>query len=176
MTFTSDEQSRADKLLTQASGLIQAEARQRIELVTGDTLTVPGRTDARLRLPERPIVSVSSVTLDGETVITGVDPANYFQTADYLVRLSGWGLPDQALQVVYTHGYAVIPDEIKAVCCEQVVRAWVNPGNVLRESYGSDLVMYGAGMTIPTGLLLTPEEQRVIHYVLRRPAASVSLR
>lgn len=176
VTLTSGEQSRADELLTLVSGLVQREARQRIELVINDVLTVPGTPDTRFRLPERPIVAVTNVTVNGLTVTPGIGSMNYSRHADYLSRPYGWGIPEQSVVVTYTHGYAEIPDAIKAVCLEAVVRAWVNPGNVLREVHGSEMTMYAAGTVTPTGLLLTAEEQRVVHDTIRRPAGSTVLR
>src|SRR5581483_3923985 len=67
LVFTDDEHVRANTLLEIASGLIQDEAKQKIALVTDDVFTMPGTTEQLIKLPERPVVSVSSVTLDGAT-------------------------------------------------------------------------------------------------------------
>lgn len=176
--LTSDEETRADTLLGLSSALIQREARQLLELVTDDVLNMPGTSEGRLRLPERPVVSVSAVMI-GALVINvnddGSDPTGYVLVGDMLFRRAGWGYPDQMVQITYTHGYDPVPDAIRAVCMEPVVRVWVNPGNVVHEQYGSERNIY-AVQNPPAGLLLNDEEQRVIHDTIRRTAGSVALR
>lgn len=187
VTLTLGEQSRADTLLGLASGLIQREARQTISEVDGDVLNARGVPESRFRLPERPVLSVSSVVLDGVALTSGTD---WYLSGDCLVRGigagawvanwgpgwgQGWGRPDQTLTITYSHGYAAIPDAIRAICVEQVVRAWTNPANLMHEYFGSERIVYAMQQT-PTGLMLNADEQRVIHDVLRRTTASVALR
>lgn len=173
------EQTRAEALLKSASGLIQAEARQVIERVTDDEVILPGTSDDRLRLPERPVVSVASVAIDGETLAA----TGYYLDAGALVRrqldslalgCSGFGAPSQEVRVVYTHGYAAdeMPETVKSVCLEAVVRVWVNPGAVIGERHGSEQVQYMNGQ--PTGLLLTGAERAAIRRLFGRRARSVS--
>ena len=182
VTLSTDEQTRADALLASASGLIQAEARQVIELVTDDVLELRGTSDDRVRLPERPVVSVASVTLDGVTLTEGID---FYLDGSALVRMptyllglldgypgGGFGNPSQVLAVTYTHGYETIPEVFKSVCLEAVVRVWVNPGAVVGERHGSEQVQYMNGA--PTGLLLTDVERRTIRRAVGRRAGSVS--
>lgn len=173
--LSSAEQTRANTLLQLASGLIQREARQRIELVTNDVLTVPGVAESRLRLPERPVVSVTTVTLDGTAVTAGEDTIDYYLNGSDLIRPKGWGWGEQVVQVTYTHGYSTIPDAIVAVCLEAVTRVWVNPGNLMHEYYGSERTVH-AMQEKPSGLLLNNDEQRVVHDVLRRTVGTVVLR
>ncbi len=182
ITLTTSEETRAGSLLTLASGLIQKEAKQRIERVASDTLARRGTELARIRLPERPVESVTSVSLDG-VLIPATD---YYLDGDELVRemvsaefagvpSGGWGHSGEPLVIVYTHGYAIIPDAIAAVSLEAVVRAWVNPGSVMSERYGSEQVAFLQGGT-PHGLLLTTAEQRVIRETLRTLNGTVQLR
>lgn len=182
LTFSGEEQARADALLTSASGLVQAEARQRIELVEDDALIVRGTVDDRIPLPERPVVSVASVVLDG-TPIDG-----WFLEGNELVRgavdvfdglpllgSAGFGYESQTLVITYTHGFDSIPDAIKAVTLEAAVRAWVNPGSVMRERHGSEGVDY-ALQGVPSGLLLTDQERRVVRRLCGSRALSVTIR
>src|SRR5574337_1193367 len=53
-------QTRADTLLDLASDVIRNEVKQQIGLVTDDEITIPGTTDERILLPERPVISVAS--------------------------------------------------------------------------------------------------------------------
>ena len=177
VTFAGDEGSRATALLTLASGLIQQEARQTIELVTDDVLTIRGTRERKLLLPERPVVSVSSITLGGSAVSSD----SYYIDGDHLVRGSGgdflsdfsggYGSAASPLVITYTHGYATIPDAIKAICIEAVVRVWVNPGSVAREAYGSESVVYPV-----QGMALTPDERRSLRRTLGRRSESATVR
>lgn len=178
--LTVEEETRADALLELASAVIQEEAGQVIERVEDDVLTLRGVPSRRLRLPERPVESVSGVVLAGETLDEG---DHWYLEGDELVRTGpvfgfwpsigyGFGNPDQELVITYTHGFATIPGAIKAVCLEAVVRVWVNPASVRQEGYGSEQVAYQAG----NGLVLTEYERRVVHRALRRSGGTITFR
>jgi hypothetical protein len=182
ITLAGGETTRANTLLSLASGLIQGETRQQIELVEDDELAVRGLVEGRILLPERPVVSVAAVSLNGEAVPSG----GYYLDGDTLVRGGGgwtawldaqdgiggrWGSNRTPLTVTYTHGYETIPDAIKAVCIEAAVRAYVNPGSVEQEAYGSERTSYGA-----VGLTLTPEERRTVKRAVSRRSESLAVR
>lgn len=153
--FSSEDSTRAEGLLTTASGLIKDVAKQHLERVEDDVLARRGVNADRFRLPQRPVEEVTLVKLDGETVASD----EYYLTGDKLVKISGvWGNSHQVLEVTYTHGYAEIPESLKAICLEAVVRVWVNPGSVQSENYGGEAVNYGREV----GLLLTATEERAI--------------
>jgi hypothetical protein len=192
VTFTDAEKQRADKLLADASALIQDEAGQKIGLVTNDVFEIPAITDDRITLPERPVVSVSSVTVDGTPLVEGSD---WYLEGDTIIRLSstltiidgtdsaaypygaGFGLPDQTLTVTYTHGYAdgTIPGTVKAICLEAAVRVWVNPGSVARATVGNTTTTYDNNRFSPSGLLLTDREVRKIRRLFPRRIGSVNV-
>jgi hypothetical protein len=192
--LTSDEQTRADALLTLASAMIQDEVPQQIGLVTDDVLTMPGTIDETINLPERPVVSVSSVTLDGEALIEGTDwylqddaihrLAVVFTQGLGLARLDapyllgsgiGFGWESQTLEITYTHGYETIPGLVKAITLEAVVRVWVNPGSVARESIGNTSTVYDNMRFSPTGLLLTDDERRRLRRFFGTKARSIQI-
>lgn len=172
VTLTEDEQTRATALIAVASGMIQSAARQRIERVEDDTLTIRGSRSSTILLPERPVVSVVSVTLAGTALATDTWR---FEDDDTLVRRAGFGYDRDELVVVYTHGFEPIPDAIKGVCLEAVVRVWVNPGSAVQERIGSESTTYVQQGT-PNGLLLTEGERRTVRQVTRRGARSEALR
>lgn len=166
ITLTPDETTRADALLTRASGLVQDEARQVIEKVTDDVLTIVGTNDERIHLPERPVLSVSSITLNGQDVGGWYLDGNSIvrNGLDIDVRLSvldaGFGWPFQELEITYSHGFETPPPTVAAIVLEAVVRVWVNPGAVVNERHGSESVQFS--QSNPTGLLLTDAERRSI--------------
>lgn len=192
LTFSAPEQARADALLELASGIIQDHARQQIEYVAGDTWTVRSTYDDRVRLPERPVVDVQSITLEliGGDSTWDVPADVYYLDRDELVRTSwplsaqwafaqyarGWLGPIYQLTVVYDHGFQTIPDIVKGVCLEMVTRIWVNPGSVARETVGNTYTVYDNMRYSPTGLVMTDDEKQAITDRLRRTQASTRMR
>lgn len=183
LEFTVEEHVRAAKLLADASKLIQDETGQTISLVTADTLIRRSVYDDRFRLPQRPVVSVASVVLDGVTV----DPTSWYVEGDEVVQAGiaeqffaavsrGWGGPLRTLTVVYTHGYTTVPGLARSVCMEAVARVWVNPGAVVQESIAGVVTTYAPYSSPPRGLLLTDDEKASLNNLLRRQSGSVSLR
>lgn len=173
--FSSEDSTRADGLLETASGLIQDAARQVIEKVTGDVLVRRGTFSDRFRLPERPVLAVTEILVDGEEI-----PGDtWYLEGSTLVRVADtWGNPQVEVQVTYDHGLEddEIPAAIKAVCLEVVVRVWVNPGSVQSENYGSEATNYGREV----GMLLTDKEQATVRRAMKpygRPqAGTINLR
>lgn len=190
ITLTDDEVTRAEALLTMASGQILDEANgQKIELVTDDVLTRAGTTDDRILLPQRPVVSVSSVMLDGTEIGDWYLVGNTLFRKSTLLTLLGvldgpyllgsayFGRPDQTLEITYSHGYADedIPETVRTVCKEMVVRVWINPGSVARETIGDTTTTYDNMRFSPTGLLMTTDEKKAIRKVFGRRAGSVTV-
>jgi hypothetical protein len=165
VTLTGAEQTRAQALLVNATGLIREETGQTISLVTDDVLVRRSVFESRFRLPQRPVLEVSQIRIDGAVV----DASSYYLDGDEVVRVGsidfacfggGWLGPSHALEVTYTHGYAVIPSLAKTVCMEAVNRVWQNPGAVIQERVGDVAVTYApfTGQNLPVGLMLTESE------------------
>lgn len=189
-TLTDAEEARADTLLTLASTLIQEVVKQKIALIEGDVLTMPGTVEDRIALPERPVVSVDSVMLDEVALTEGsdwyLDGATIYRRAvvfnpqlglidgPFLLG-SGFGTPLQTLTITYTHGYDddEIPGTVKAICLEAVVRCFVNPGAVARETVGNTSTVYDNMRFSPSGLLLTDDERRTLKRLFGSRSLSV---
>lgn len=195
LTLDAADQTRADALFVIVSGMIQEESKQTIELVTNDVFDTPGTPDEMIKLPERPVVSVSSVTLDGQPLI---EDSDWYIDGDSIRRIpavtnvitgglideaftfplgTGFGWPAQTLAITYTHGYdsTNIPQTVKAICLEAVIRAWVNPGSVARETVGDHYVVYDNMRFSPQGLMLTDDEKKTIRRVFGRVAKSIQM-
>lgn len=168
ITLGVDEVTRADGLLRLASGLIQREAGQTLAFVVGDTLTVRAGWGDRLRLPQRPVVSVASVTLGG----TLLGSSEWQVLGDELVRAAGWSGLEAV--VVYTHGFAEVPPLVKAICLEVVIRAWTNPAAVEAEQYGNAQISYGSYRT-RGGMLLTDAERDALRSAFGRSLGTIVL-
>jgi hypothetical protein len=122
------EYRQAVMVLDLASGEIRAWTRQTIDFVTDDEVVLVGSWCAGLQLPERPVVSVSSVTFDGRSLVSGTDydlaagsllfgtyRSGWFpQGAAGLYGASTWGGPETTVQVTYTHGFATVPTVVKS--------------------------------------------------------------
>jgi hypothetical protein len=126
--------AQAGLMLDLASGRIQGWTRQRLELVTDDVVTLAGTYDWELKLPERPVVSVMSVEVDGVALAVTA-----WRVADsrLIRKVGGWTGPATAVEVTYTHGYATIPDDIRGVTLELASRMMSSPSGVQQEGIGT---------------------------------------
>ena len=108
----------ANLALDLATAAIQSYTGQTISTVAGDTITLDPPCGSRLFLPELPVTAVTSITIAG-TLLSTVTPDYYWyaDTGSVLFASSRWAVP-QSVVVVYSHGYAVIPEPIRAVCIE----------------------------------------------------------
>lgn len=151
-TFDETEEAQAGMILRQASSAVRAWTRQTLSVVTGDIITLPGSWSSELELPERPVTAVTAVAVDGTTL----DASAYALKLGRLQRTRhdisllnfdpwyrcGWGGPERAVTVTYTHGYATIPDDVHDVVLEVAALLMGNPGHVRQESLGSYAVTY----------------------------------
>ncbi|MEU9415160.1 hypothetical protein [Streptomyces sp. NPDC048272] len=132
-TDLSDES--AALALASASAVIRRWTRQTITRVADDVVTLRVLHDTELMLPQRPVISVSTVRVNALTLL------DWVLSGDRLLRTGGWRrlpgtttYPDPGLvEVTYTHGYDEVPDEVRAVCLDLAAMSVTNPGG-LRES------------------------------------------
>lgn len=122
---TPEQLAAVNRALVEATAAIKNYCRQEIELVEDDEVTLDvaaGRR--RLFLPELPVVSVSEVVENEETLVV----TDNYQLGQHgiLHRAGGraWYAGIQVVTVTYTHGYEDIPDDIVAVCTRAAARAY----------------------------------------------------
>lgn len=183
LTFDAGQSAQADALLQGATTAIRSEAAQHISLVDDDTVLLAGTWDWDLELPERPVISVDTVAINGVAItppgsfewnnrqllrrslalseLTGAGmwnqaPGARFNTAGH------WGGPGSTVEVTYTHGYATIPDDLMLICKQIAARVVLNPEGIQSESLGAYSVRYVAKEAGGISLLLTEEERRII--------------
>jgi hypothetical protein len=129
-----------------ASAVIQSWARQQFVYVEDDIVLLAGTDDWELPLPERPVVDVTVVTVDGVALAPATD---YLLSGGVLRRAGGWagatGLPS-VVSVTYSHGFEVIPGDVRAVTLALAARMLANPVGVRQEGIGSYNVTYGADL------------------------------
>ncbi len=125
-SYTDDQVWQLTTLLNIASRQIQKETGQKIERMSHVWLP---RYQRKLKVPEFPnpvITSVKDVTgnslnyfFDGYEYIWITNPALIsFDFTPYLFAL------EYRLEVTYEAGYEIIPADIKAICCQMVLRAY----------------------------------------------------
>jgi hypothetical protein len=131
-------------LLTIASDLFCERARTRFES-NATTYSEPGTGESTLILPKAPIIAVSAVRVGGVVV------TDYTRMGQQLYRRIGWGtwwaFPPTLIEVDYTYGYTVVPDDVKGAVLETAAGAYENPvsPNIARESIDDYSITYGAG-------------------------------
>lgn len=142
----------ADVWLNAATAVVQeAAGGQRIVRVTDEVITLTGTTESWLQLPQIPVVSVLSVTVDGDTVTAGAagsGGATYRLRGNRLWRGDGWqkycGEPSE-VGVTYTHGLADDDQRIELARGTVIGLArtpYDNPGAVAREQIDDYSVAY----------------------------------
>ncbi|MGW4971804.1 hypothetical protein ACWEP3_17755 [Streptomyces albidoflavus] len=182
-TFTPAQETQAQALLDQASSVVRAYVRQDLTRATS-TLTVSmrradpvlHRCGGLVTLPQRPVVDVESVSVDG------VSTQDWWQEGqEILLRSGSWSSPPTAhrppqVAVTYTHGFYPVPGDIKAIVAQAANRVMVNPGAVRSETVGGESVTYLIPATGEAlGVLLSRTEQRVLDRY-RRTSGTVQVR
>lgn len=129
--------------LRAASRRFRGAVRHPVNLTAGDTVTLDGRGSESILLPTAPVVSVTSLLLDGEELADG---AGFAWSEDgFIRRLCGYW-PDRlrCITVTYDHGFAEIPDDIQEVVIDQARSMYrVQPG-VQTIQAGGESITYGA--------------------------------
>jgi hypothetical protein len=142
-TSFGEADTRPVRLLELASGLVQAEAQQHFALVEDEEVVL--RVEGEVYLPERPVIDVTSVILSTDGSVGSLTAGFTFHPDGELLPglfmdSSDVFWPHQAtMTVIYSHGYAVIPDDVKAVVCAIVQRWLANPGRPVEAGFDDDV-------------------------------------
>lgn len=128
---------------------------------TTSTVTLEGPATPWLTLPGPPVVSVASVTIDGETV------TDWRLRSGRLWRACGWspGCGPSEVEATYTHGLADVPQDIVDLVCQLAAtaladyrsdaeNAGMGAADIRSERIGDYAVTYGShglitGMELP---------------------------
>lgn len=176
------ESSKANLAVALATAAVQAATRQTIVAVADDVFVTQGNYTRSLKLPERPVTEVSAVTITpaGGTAIAvpasayTVDSAGRLELATALTELGSlgweadyWGGVESLVSVTYSHGFAVIPDELKAIALARAVRFYTNPAGVQAETILGYSVTYGR----PAELGFLPDEADILSKFRRKTGA-----
>lgn len=133
ITIPSEKAAAAQRAIDEATAAIKNYCRQKLELVEDDEVTLDSLGAYTLNLPEMPVVEVSEVIEDEETLTEGDDYV--LLPSGILRRLNQrWTRGYQIIVVTYTHGYRLptgtsaigdpLPDDIVGVCARAAGRAY----------------------------------------------------
>ncbi len=140
---------KAQAALEDACDEVRSYLGQRIDLVAGDVVTLQGTGTRTLLLPEVPVVSIASVVVDGTAV------TSYTVDKDFGVmwRTDGYSWTcNGSVVVTYTHGFAVVPGDIKRVVYKLAMGGLTGP--VTQETVGPFSVSYGSSSSPLAALAL----------------------
>jgi hypothetical protein len=130
-----------------ATGRIISATGQRFAVSTDDTITLTGG-NATLALPGYPVTAVGAVTVQmfAEPPLVVVPEVDFYRTGSTLVwapfyprananpwRQLAWFNPlvwPDRVTVVYTHGYATIPADVKGVCLALAAELVESPSGI----------------------------------------------
>lgn len=133
---------------TMAEGTVTNYTGQFIEAATY-THTLAVASNRTIRIPQRPVTDVTSVTVDG-TTLTVDDEWTWDGIGDTVV-LSITPTDAWVATVVYDAGYATIPDDVMAVALAVAGRLYNHTPGVISESIDDYRAQYAS--SDPAGLL-----------------------
>jgi hypothetical protein len=130
-----------------ASDAVRDEIRLQVDLVIDETVTLWGDGGDVLLLPERPVINVSSVILDGQALnpvtlqpyVAGSDVPLYdwrpsgtlervVYPGSYYAGQLNWAWPNSVQVIVtYSHGWSTPPSALKSVALQIAAQAYSNP-------------------------------------------------
>lgn len=145
-----DYQAEAQAAIDGATAVVRNECRRTFTLVEDDEITLHWRPN--IVLPNPPVQSISSFTVDGVT-------SEYER--DEHGRLVP-GLIGDVVTVTYTHGYANIPEDVRLVALRIASRIFKNPMG--RISYSNDTLNYQGASDISPRILTGDEKMTLKRY------------
>ncbi|MFG2307663.1 hypothetical protein ACGFS9_03070 [Streptomyces sp. NPDC048566] len=167
LSVTAEETTVAQTYLSVASAAVREAAGAPISQTTS-TVTVEGPVTAWLSLPGPPVVSVASVSIDGEAV------TDWRFRSGRLWRAAGWspGCGPSEVEATYTHGLAETPVDIVDLVCRIAAAALADyradtdgaglaAGDIRAERIGDYAVTYGSHGLITVMELPDYERERL---------------
>lgn len=133
-TFTDDEEAQANALIDSVSAVIESE--------TGVSFSVTQDDEVRMQADGYGIIEFSAKPISAVTIydVNSTDELTY-ATWDGLSAVYGLQ-PNQVVDIVYSHGYQLVPGDIKAVCYGVCSRIMYNPSGLRQETVGAISVTY----------------------------------
>lgn len=134
--------------LAAASSRFRGQVRHHISLVTGDTVRIDGTGRQTFLLPAAPVTEITTLELNGVPLVEGTD---FEWSENGFVRRLGclhWPNRLRCIQVVYSHGYDPVPEDISEVVIDQARSQYtVRPG-IQTMQVGGQQVGFGAQASV----------------------------
>lgn len=167
-TLSQAETDQVELLLDLATGAIKGWTHQQIELVEEDVVLLAGTWADDLELPERPVVAVSSVKVNGVAIAGEGWAWNERQLLrqggerafdsppglDWTAVVNGpsgsglsWAGPAATIEVTYDHGFEEIPEDVRVACLSIAMRYQV---------------IYASGADLSAGFSLTEDDKALL--------------
>ena len=174
--LSESEVAQATALLADASAVIRSYTGQAFDVIEGDTAILRSQ-GGTIRLPQRPVTSVSSVVaLGGEGmpdvsvldwIFDGIDQIRIGSGSFVINTPAVWwdddGYPG-TFRVTYSHGYETVPADVVAVACASLLRVLGNPQGLRSETVGSYSATYSTPSSgEPLGVNLTRYDRSVLN-------------
>lgn len=171
-----------------ASDIVRGYCGRTFDYVENDVVFLDPRPDRTAQLPESPVISISEVqAYMPYSGVWGWQTLAYPGGYDWVERgliwdaavirppitpgdQAGWPQPTWPwlpgkLQVTYTHGFEVIPDEITAIVLRLAAQIASNPLFLQSKKVGEDGYVYG---TFPGGVTLRDTDKAILdRYVIQ---------
>lgn len=133
-TFTEAEEAQAEAIIDTVSSMIESYTGVTFALTEDDDIRIQADGYGIFEFNSKPIVSVNVYKI-------GTTEEVDYATWDGLGAIYGL-MPNEVVDVVYTHGYAVVPGDIKAVTYGACSRVIYNPSGLRQETVGAISVTY----------------------------------
>lgn len=127
----------------ESTAVIQNYCNQKIEQVSDDVILLDGTGSTKLFLPELPVSSIKSVEVDGVLL----DPTYYALAENGVLwrKYGVWEVGARNIEVIYSHGYATVPEDVKGVCYRSASRLYQAQLKALRQDFVSGLQSVSVG-------------------------------
>lgn len=186
--LTPEESRKADALLRDASTVVRNYCRR--DFTMGTTTARYRPRGRKIILPQRPVLSVTavySVQSFGPTILT--TPLTFWSwvggaeiiIGDETLVINGPTIDfddvNVWVEVTYSHGFAEVPDDVRAVVANLVVRNVTVPGGGLAdmETVGPYTVRY-SGFTAQGPLGVSEADRQILNRYRSTTSATVELR
>jgi hypothetical protein len=189
--LTAAEEARAQALLQDASAKVRSYTKQAFTRTDGETVVVRAQ-QGEIRLPQRPVLNVTSVVAIGAGGAPNLPVVGWFWDGLDIIRISTdsptINLPERwyeedvdaypgTYRVIYDHGAAQVPDDVVGIVARMVLRTLTAPtmaGGVTGETIGPYSYRTD-GSGIGTAVVMTDEDRRELADAGYRPKAGMSM-
>lgn len=141
------DSTKAQAALTAASRRFRAAVDHPVTLVEDDVVTLDSDGSAALLLPAAPVVDVTTVKVEGDTI------TDYDWSADGILRRrhGRWPCRLRSVEVTYTHGHPAdaVPDDIREAVLNQAHYRYLHtPGTSSIQVGGQTVTTSEAAVTV----------------------------